>query len=115
MSSILLRKMTKKSTINFGKFKECTVEQLFGMKKQIGLISMYFNLSTITFTDEILDELGITAEYRIDKPSTSREIYDRFIAIKYGKKQAPSKELQRMQRETRSLSKGYLQQMNQKN
>jgi hypothetical protein len=58
MSSILLRKLTKKSTLNFGKFKYLTVDRLLGMKKQIELTSIYFKLSTITFTDDILDEYG---------------------------------------------------------
>lgn len=115
MSSILLRKLTKKSTINFGKFKEYTVEHMFGMKKQIELTSMYFNLSTITFTDDILDELGITEEFRINKPAANRILYDEFIASKYGKKQAPNKDLQRLSKETKSFSKGYLQRMNQQN
>ena len=69
MSSILLRKLTRKSTLNFGKFKDYTVEHLFGMKKQIELTSIYFKLSTITFTDDILNELVIDEEYRIEKTS----------------------------------------------
>ena len=75
MSSILLRKLTKKSTLNFGKFKDYTVEHLFGMKKQIELTSIYFKLSTITFTDDILDELGITEEFRIEKPSKKQNLH----------------------------------------
>lgn len=112
MSSILLRKLTKKSTLNFGKFKDYTVEHLFGMKKQIELISIYFKLSTITFTDDILDELGITKEYRIEKPSKNVELYQEFMIMKYGKKQKPNKDLQRMRKETVSYRKDFLQSLN---
>ena len=113
MSSILLRKLTKKSTLNFGKFKDYTVEHLFGMKKQIELTSIYFKLSTITFTDDILDELGITEEYRISKPSKNVELYQEFMMMKYGKKQKPNKDLQRMSKETLPFKKGFLQSLNQ--
>ena len=113
MSSILLRKLTKKSTLNFGKFKDYTVEHLFGMKKQIELTSIYFKLSKITFTDDILDELGITEEYRISKPSKNVELYQEFMMMKYGKKQKPNKDLQRMSKETLPFKKGFLQSLNQ--
>jgi hypothetical protein len=112
MSSILLRKLTKKSTLNFGKFKDYTVEHLFGMKKQIELTSIYFKLSTITFTDDILDELGITEEYRMTKPSKNVELYQDFMMMKYGKKQKPNKDLQRMRKETVSYRKDFLQSLN---
>ena len=112
MASILLRKLTKKSTLNFGKFKDYTVEHLFGMKKQIDLTSIYFKLSNITFVDEILDELGITEEYRIEKPSKNAELYQDFMMMKYGKKQKPNKDLQRMSRETLPFKKGLLQSFN---
>ena len=112
MSSILLRKLTRKSTLNFGKFKDYTVEHLFGMKKQIELTSIYFKLSTITFTDDILNELGIDEEYRIEKPSKNVELYKDFMMMKYGKKQKPNKNLQRMRKETVSYRKDFLQSLN---
>lgn len=112
MSSILLRKLTKKSTLKFGKFKDCTVEHLFGMRKQAELTSIYFKLSTITFTDDILEELGITEEYRIVKPSKDVELHQEFMMQKYGKKQKPNKNLQRMGKETLPFKKGFLQSIN---
>lgn len=113
MSSILLRTLTKKSTLNFGTYKNSTVEVLFGMRKQIDLTSIYFKLSNITFTDEILNELGITEEFRIPKPSKNVELYEEFILLKYGKKQKPSKKLQGMLKETVSFRKGFLMSINQ--
>jgi len=112
MSAILLRKLTKKSLLKFGKYKDYTVDHLFGMKKQIDLTSIYFKLSNITFTDDILDELGITDEYRILKPSKNVEIYKSFMLFKYGVKQKPNKKLQAMSRETMSYRKDFLTRSN---
>ena len=113
MDSISLRKLTKKSTLKFGKFKDCTVEHLFGMRKQIELTAIYFKLSKINFTDDILCELGITEEYKIKKPSKDLELYQKFMINKYGKKQKPNKKLQGMSKETLSFKKGFLQSVNQ--
>ena len=112
MSSILLRILAKKSTFNFGKYKDCTVEQFIGMKKQIDLISMYFKLSTISFNEEILLELGITDDYRIKKPGTNVEKHNEFILKFYGKKKPPRKDLQRMIKQTKNLTKLQLQTIN---
>jgi hypothetical protein len=112
MASILLRKLTKKSTLKFGKYKDYTVEHLIGMKLQKNLISIYFKLSTITFVDEILDELGITEQYRIEKPSTNTELYYKFLLEKYGEKKTPNKKLQKLIKETKPLKKGFLQSLN---
>ena|SRR6478752_3502373 len=112
MSVILLRKLTKKSLLKFGKYKDYTVEHLFGMKKQIDLTSIYFKLSNITFADEILDELGITEDYRIIKPSKNEQLYKEFMLFKYGVKQKPNKQLQKMRKETVSYRKDFLANMN---
>jgi len=112
MSSILLRKLTKKSILKFGKFKDYTVGHLFGMKKQMELTSIYFNLSTITYTDDILDELGITEEYRIEKPSKNVELYEDFMMMKYGKKQKSSKESKQIKTRNLLFKKGLLQSIN---
>jgi len=112
MSAILLRKLTKKSKLKFGTYKDYTVEHLFGMRKQIDLTSMYFNLSNITFMDDILEELGITSEFRIDKPSKNNELYKIFMLSKYGVKQAPNKTLQRMKVKTKPYTKGLLMTVN---
>ena len=97
MSSILLRKLTLKSKLNFGKYKNCTVEQMFGMRMQKQLISIYFKLSKITFTDDILTQLGIVAEFRISKPSKNIELYLLFLEQNnYQKKRPQAKGLQKM-------------------
>src|SRR5690242_2128135 len=59
-----LRILSKKSIIGFGRFRYSTVA---GIQKR-DIIQMYFNLSHISFADEILLEMGITPEIRIPKP-----------------------------------------------
>jgi hypothetical protein len=113
MDSILLRKLTKKSILNFGKFKKCSVEQLFGMRKERELIAIYYKLSTITFTDDILCELGIKEEYRIKKPSKNLETYKQFMMMRYGRKHPPKKELENMRKKTAPYKKKLLQSFNQ--
>jgi len=112
MSATILRTLTVKSKLKFGKYKDYTVEHIFGMRKQKTLISIYFNLSNITFMDDILDELGITEEFRIDKPSKDNELYKVFLLQIYGKKQAPNKTLQKMGATTKPYKRDYLTRLN---
>jgi len=112
MSATILRTLTVKSKLKFGKYKDYTVEHLFGMRKNLDLISIYFNLSNITFVDDILDELGITSEFRIEKPCKDNDMYKVFILEKYGKKQAPNKTLQKMSATTKAYRSDYLTRLN---
>lgn len=67
------RKLTLLSRIGFGGYKERTVENMIKHDKIIDLIQMYFNMSHITFFDDILDSLNIKGEWRIEKPGCDRE------------------------------------------
>ena len=73
-SVVLLRKLTNKSIMNFGKYFDLTVQQCLDTKKRKYLRWVYFNCSNITFTDELLDELLIPVGYRFDKPSKNVEL-----------------------------------------
>ena len=73
-SVVLLRKLTNKSIMNFGKYFDLTVQQCLDTKKRKYLRWVYFNCSNITFTDELLDELLIPVWYRFDKPSKNVEL-----------------------------------------
>jgi hypothetical protein len=73
-SAVLLRKLTNKSILKFGKFAELTVQQCIDTKKKKYLRWVYFNCSNITFTDELLDELLIPVWYRFDKPNKNTEL-----------------------------------------
>ena len=69
---ILLRKLTLKSKIGFGIFKECTVEEIMKSGRHKELINIYFRLANVTFTDDILDILHITD--RLNKPGKKVEL-----------------------------------------
>ena len=79
---ILSRTLTRKSKMNFGKWKDCTVQEMFDFRRQKELVSAYYKLSSINYTEDILFELGITKEWVIEKPSTDKETYIRFLKNK---------------------------------
>lgn len=67
----LLRTLTRKSTLKFGKFHDLTVQNVLdsqNMKGRSLLRFYYFNSSKISFIDDLLDELNIPPELRIPKP-----------------------------------------------
>jgi hypothetical protein len=71
---VLLRKLTAKSILKFGKFADLTVQQCIDTKKKKYLRWVYFNCSNITFTDELFEELKIPEWYRFVKPSKNVEL-----------------------------------------
>lgn len=75
MSSINLRTLTRKSKIGFGKHRHKTVQFMLDDGKHTELASMYYKLSKISFMPDILDEIGIAEENRINKPSTDEAKY----------------------------------------
>lgn len=70
----LLRTLTLKSRLKFGKFGDYTVKDIFTKKKQDYLAWAYYNLSKITFIDSVLNEIGIDKKERIEKPGTNKEL-----------------------------------------
>jgi len=78
------------------------------MRKEKDLIAMYFKLSNITFVDEVLTKLGITEEYRIEKPGKNLELHHIFLSEKIGPKFKQHKQLLKMVKETRPLTKAAL-------
>lgn len=68
MEVLRLRKMTLKSVINVGRFYNLSVQNVIDMGNIGGLVALYFNLSKISYTDDVLDILGITKDLRIEKP-----------------------------------------------
>jgi hypothetical protein len=77
---MILRKLTKKSQIKFGKHADLTVQQLLDLKKGPYLVWMYFCCSAIDFFPDILDELYIKEEQRISKPGKiSDEEFDKIM------------------------------------
>jgi hypothetical protein len=70
----LLRKLTHKSTLKFGKYSELAVNHMIDLKRHAYLRWVYFNCSNITFIDDILEEIGVYANYRIQKPGKNPEL-----------------------------------------
>ena len=63
----LLRTLTRKSTLKYGKHHDKTVSDMLILSPQ-QLVVDYYSLSAITFEDSILDELLIPQDKRIAKP-----------------------------------------------
>lgn len=73
------RKLTLKSFLDYGGYKDRTVQNMIDHKNHLDLISAYYKLSHITFFDDVLEILKITPEWRINKPGTDKEKYLQFI------------------------------------
>jgi len=71
---VLLRKLTRKSVLNFGKNEGRSVQQLLDLHDQNYLRWVYYNSSNIDFFSDILDELRITGDFIIAKPSKNPEM-----------------------------------------
>ena len=110
-----LRTLTKKSKLGFGKFKDETVQRILDLKKPLELISAYYKLSSINFTDDILLELKITDEFKLQKPCINLDLYYEFLEQKGFKKKIRVRTgSNAMKKETRLLSKSELRSFNQK-
>tara|TARA_Y100000385_G_scaffold152686_1_gene158447 strand:- start:1047 stop:1433 length:387 start_codon:yes stop_codon:yes gene_type:complete len=82
--SVNLRKLTRKSRLGFGyrDIKHITIQDILIMNKHKELIKIYFGLGKINFVDDILEELGISEEMRIEKPGKIEdyELRDKLVA-----------------------------------
>ncbi len=84
MSRILKRVLTRKSILGFGyaSVRDLSVQMILDLGKRTYLVSSYYGLEKITFTDDILDELGIKEEFRIEKPGKMKN-YDEVNGMVY--------------------------------
>jgi len=64
---VLLRKLTRKSIIGFSAYTDLTVQNLLDQFKHRELLELYYLFRNIDFADDILEELHITGERRLDK------------------------------------------------
>mgnify|MGYP000073549205 CR=1 FL=1 len=116
-----LRVLTRKTKLRFGKWKDYTVQELLDLRRQKSLISPYYKLTSINYTEDILNELKITKDYRIEKPGSDREMYFKFISENnYHTKQLsmrnkPTGGADIMKIQSRPLSKAQLKAINQGN
>lgn len=95
--TILLRTLSRKSIVGIGQLKTLTVADAFALEYQAKLIAAYYCNNTISFSDDILEDLGITGEYRIAKPGKCPE--KREIATKhFYSLQKPMTDLERIKK-----------------
>ena len=71
--SVLLRTLTKKSVLWFGKHNGLKVQQVIDLQLGTYLRWVYYNFTGITFTEDILEELTITENRKIQKPGIAPE------------------------------------------
>lgn len=109
----LLRTLTLKSCFTQGKHQNVTIGRLIeiGQKKYIS--GCYFFIQNITYVEEILTQLGITDEYRIEKPGI-----DKAMAAVFFKENMPTiNKKWKKAKKTRSslaqtMTKGSMQRIN---
>ena len=76
MDVTLLRTLTLKSTLKFGKYYDLTVDEILNSKGLRGvkwLTWAYYQADKISFMPDILEVLGITEQNRINKPGKVSE------------------------------------------
>lgn len=71
----LLRTMTRQSIIGFGDYRYHKVQDLLNTRKHKELLQHYYFLEKINFTEDVLTELMITPERRINKPGKIKGQY----------------------------------------
>jgi len=85
MSIVLLRKLTRKSIIGFGDYRDLTVQNLLDMQNHKGLLEIYYFCRNVDFMPDILEELFITGERLIYKKATQEERIKRIYYSYIGK------------------------------
>lgn len=108
-----LRTLTRKSKLGFGRNKNLTVQRLLDLRRNIELISPYYKITSINYTEDILEELKITKQYRIEKPSSDKDMYYKFLNENGFKKKLRTREgANKLKRESRPFTKSQLQGIN---
>jgi hypothetical protein len=80
MDMTLKRVLTRKSILGFGYSadRHLSVQMLMDLGRHNILRSAYYGLDKIDFAEDVLDELGITKEYRIIKPGKDLKMKELF-------------------------------------
>jgi len=73
----LLRKLTLKSTLKFGKEPDVPICNLIDNQQTVYLRWVYFNCDKITFMDDVLDLIFVPLEYRIEKPGKKPDLHEK--------------------------------------
>lgn len=75
---MLLRVMARKSIFTGGKYEGLSVQMVLDLGKIWGLVCRYYRYDTISFLPDILDEIGITEEFRIKKPGSDIHLFEKW-------------------------------------
>jgi hypothetical protein len=74
MDVFLLRTLTEKSKLWFGKYKDQTVDDLIKTRATVYLRWVYYNYENITFTSKVLLRIHVPSEYKIEKPGKNPKL-----------------------------------------
>ena len=78
MDTIRLRKLSRKSRFEAGKYPDLTVQDLLNLNQRYYLASLYFKYENISYLDDILEELFITDELVIEKPGSNYKLFPKW-------------------------------------
>ena len=81
MSTTLLRTLTRKSTLKFGEYAHCCVQELLNKHKHMYLRWVYYNCDMITFKEDILEEINLKGDFLIVKPGKCPEKNNEMIEL----------------------------------
>ena len=73
---VLLRTLARKSIITGGRCEGLAVQDVINMGDIYYLAYSYYRYSMISFLDDILDEIGITEDLRINKPGSDVSMHE---------------------------------------
>ena len=90
-------------------------QELIDLGQSKILISKYYNLSSINFIPDILEEIGIVGDWVIEKPGIDKEKYLDFMNKTYGPLRPRTNDgLNKLKKPIKSLTKSQLQAINHK-
>jgi hypothetical protein len=73
MDVVTLRILTEKSVMGFGQFKDMTVRHVIDLRRGQYLRWCYYNMSGISFNEQVLKEIHIFEKEYIKKPGIDPE------------------------------------------
>jgi hypothetical protein len=83
---------------------------LLDRRKQVDLISAYYKLTSINFTEDILLELKIEIDDKIPKPGADLQKYK--VVLNRYPKRVRNREIEKLRLKSKSLTKQQLQAIN---
>lgn len=79
--AILLRTLTPKSILWFGKHEGKSVRQIIDLRDSQYIRWIYYNVAGVSFTDEVLDMIKLPQEYEINKPGIDVDLGEKVMAL----------------------------------